>query len=97
MVAEYTLGQYMKAKPRAKISEYPIVKPEDVCFPQTIPVAFAVCTKKCGGRQFIVDGSTQVCEHCGQNMFRTEVAEYKLTKRTAPTTRRTLRRVPRRK
>ena len=68
-------------KSTAKLSDYQKVRAKDVTFPKTIAVAFAVCTKKCGGKQFIVDGSTQVCEHCGRNMFRTEVAEYRLKKK----------------
>jgi len=84
----------MMTKRRAKLTEYPRVKAGDVRFPQTIAVAFAVCTRKCGARQFIVDGSTQVCEHCGQNMFRTEVAEYRLKKKAAPTRKSRIPRVP---
>lgn len=73
-------GQCERMKTKAKLSDFPDVKPKDVAFPETIFVAFAVCTKQCRARQFIVDGSTQVCEYCGQNMFRTEVAEYELKK-----------------
>ncbi len=55
-----------------------------VSFPRELHVAFAVCSKKCGSRQFIVDGGTQVCEYCGRSMFRVEVATYviKRSKRT---------------
>ena len=78
-------------KKPARLTEYPKVDAKDVVFPEAIAVAFAVCTKKCGARQFIVDGSTQVCEYCGRNMFRTEVAEYKLKKMKAPTRKSTVR------
>jgi hypothetical protein len=30
-------------------------------------------------REFIVDGSTQLCQTCGELMYRTEVAEYRST------------------
>jgi len=53
-------------------------KPGKTNFPRDLPIAFAVCSKKCGAQQFIVDGSTQVCEHCGRLMFRVEVATYRL-------------------
>ena len=60
------------------LSDYPKVKAKSVRFPQELSIAFAVCSKKCGALQFIVDGSTQVCEYCGGLMFRTEVCEYVL-------------------
>ena len=42
-------------------------EPADVQFPKEIFVSFAVCSKECGNTEFIVDGSTQVCEYCGKN------------------------------
>lgn len=56
------------------LDEYPEVK--DVDFPKEISIAYAVCSKTCGNREFIVDGQTQVCEYCGKLMFRTEVKKY---------------------
>lgn len=53
-------------------------EPKDICFPKEIFISFAVCSKECGNSEFIVDGSTQICEYCGKNMFRTEVRKYKL-------------------
>lgn len=47
-------------------------------FPKEINIALAVCTKNCGTVEFIVDGSTQVCQRCGSLMFRTEVKKYRL-------------------
>jgi hypothetical protein len=72
-------------KDRVKLTDYPKVNSKDVVFPESISVALAVCTKKCGAREFIVDGSTQRCQYCGHLMFRTEVAEYTLRKKEAPT------------
>ncbi len=67
----------MKMKPkRIRLADYPRVTKCD--FPKTLHVAYAVCTSKCGAREFIVDGSTQMCQHCGALMFRTEVAAYTL-------------------
>jgi ribosomal protein L37E len=48
-------------------------------FSGTHHVAYAVCARECGAREFIVDGQTQVCQHCGRLMFRTEVREYRLS------------------
>jgi len=56
--------------------DYP--DPGAVAFPETMPVAYAVCHPECGAREFIVDGSTQECQYCGGLMFRTEVREYVL-------------------
>jgi len=58
------------------LEEYPEV--ENVKFPQEIYIAYAVCGKKCGTREFIVDGQTTVCQQCGKLMFRTEVKKYVL-------------------
>ena len=55
--------------------EYLELEPE---FPNEIYVAYAVCGKQCGNKEFIVDGQTQVCEHCHKQMFRTEVRKYTL-------------------
>ena len=58
------------------LEEYPEV--ENVEFPNEIYIAYAVCGKECGVREFIVDGQTQVCQHCGNLMFRTEDKKYVL-------------------
>ena len=57
--------------------DYPEI--DKVNFPEAIHIAYAVCHPECGTREFIVDGSTQECQKCGSTMFRTEVAEYKLS------------------
>ncbi len=77
----------MKAK-AYPLDAYP--KATDIQFPEILPIAYAVCAIKCGNAQFIVDGSTQVCEHCGRLMFRCEVKEFKLLtpKQEKPKTRR---------
>jgi hypothetical protein len=49
---------------------------KDVKFPKEIFIAYAVCAESCGHKEFIVDGGTQVCEHCGKKMIRTEVKRY---------------------
>jgi hypothetical protein len=48
----------------------------EVSFPDEVHVAYAVCHPDCGVREFIVDGSTQECQRCGRNMFRTAVQRY---------------------
>ena len=59
-----------------RLEDYPEINSVD--FPQEIYVAYAVCAKKCGNREFIVDGQSQVCQYCGGMMFRTEVKKYVL-------------------
>ncbi|MDF2865631.1 MAG: hypothetical protein K0R72_440 [Clostridia bacterium] len=59
------------------LEEYPEVS--NIEFPKDIYIAYAVCSEKCGGREFIVDGSTQVCQYCGKLMFRTEVKKYSIS------------------
>jgi hypothetical protein len=54
-------------------------EPSKVIFPDRIFISYAVCHPECGVSEFIVDGSTQECQHCGSLMFRTAVAEYNLT------------------
>jgi hypothetical protein len=54
--------------------DYPEIK--NVDFPKSIYIAYAVCHPECGVRDYIVDGSTQRCQHCGGDLFRTEVKEY---------------------
>lgn len=56
------------------LEEYPKVK--TVKFPNEIEIAFAVCGKSCGNKEFIVDGGTQVCQYCGKLMYRTKVRKY---------------------
>jgi hypothetical protein len=55
--------------------------PGEVTFPEKIHISFAVCNEDCGVREFIVDGSTQECQKCGDLMFRTDVAEYQFLKK----------------
>ncbi len=54
-------------------NDYPNAKP---VFPETLQVAYAVCHPNCGRQELIVEGSTQECQNCGQNMFRVETKEY---------------------
>lgn len=56
------------------LEDYP--KVDSIKFPKEIYIAFAVCAKECGNREFIVDGQSQICEYCGGIMFRTEVKKY---------------------
>lgn len=71
----------MASPKKFKAKAYPMAQyqvPGKIAFPHELPVALAVCSKKCGARQFIVDGSTQVCEFCGRSLFRVEVATFTL-------------------
>ncbi|MCP4021328.1 MAG: hypothetical protein GY729_05755 [Desulfobacteraceae bacterium] len=59
-----------------KVNEYQEV--DSINFPKEIHIAYAVCAKHCGNREYIVDGQSQVCQYCGRLMFRTEVEKYVL-------------------
>ena len=77
----------MASTKKYKAKSYPLPlyqEPGKIRFPRKLTVAFAVCSKKCGARQFIVDGGTQVCEYCGRSMFRTEIATYVLKPKKKP-------------
>lgn len=52
--------------------------PGEVDFPESLPIAFAMCYPECGRSEFIVEGSTQECQRCGSLMYRTETKEYRL-------------------
>lgn len=54
--------------------DYPEV--DNVKFPEEIYIAYAVCAKEPGNREFIIDGQSQVCQYCGGIMFRTKVNKY---------------------
>ena len=56
------------------LEDYPEVNA--VTFLDTIHIAYAVCGKECGNREFIVDGQTQVCQRCGKLMFRTLIQKF---------------------
>lgn len=58
------------------LDEYPEVNEFD--FHKEVSIAYAVCGKTCGNKEFIVDGQNQVCQYCGKLMFRTEVKKYLL-------------------
>ena len=58
------------------LDEYLEVIDEEVIFPNEINIAFAVCSKECGNIEFIVDGSSQLCQYCGKMLFRTTIKKY---------------------
>lgn len=49
------------------LSVYPQIQFDSVEFPNEIFIAYAVCTKNCGNKEFIVDGETQVCKNYQYN------------------------------
>ncbi|MHB8984188.1 MAG: hypothetical protein ACYC4E_02410 [Carboxydocellales bacterium] len=59
-----------------KLEDYPEV--DSIEFPKEVHIAYAVCGKVCGNREFIVDGQSQVCQYCGRIMYRTLVRKYVL-------------------
>lgn len=70
---------WRKADEGIELSDYPKINDDDVDFPAETYVVYAVCTKECGRKEFIVDGSTQICYYCGKMMFRTAVRKYVLS------------------
>lgn len=62
--SSYPLDQYIK------------IREDDISFPEEIEISLAVCSEKCGNIEFIVDGSSQVCQYCGKLMFRTATKTY---------------------
>ena len=63
----------------ADLKDYPDVDPDSIVFPEETWIAYAVCRTECGNAEFIVDGQTQVCDRCYDQLFRTEVRKYDLT------------------
>ena len=61
------------------LKECPNIENIKYVYPKEICIAFAVCGKDCGHKEFIVDGGTQICPCCGRNMFRTETKMYLLS------------------
>jgi hypothetical protein len=57
------------------LEDYPEVDNDTIGFPERVAVAYAVCGRDCGRAEFIVDGSTQMCQYCGRLMFRAVVRE----------------------
>ncbi len=51
----------------------------DISWPEKVDIAYAVCHPNCGCKEFIVEGSTQRCQHCGGLMYRCETKEYRLS------------------
>ncbi len=64
------------ARCRQEPFDYPQV--ENVTFPKTLKIAYAVCHSDCGMREFIVDGSSQECQFCGGLNYRAKFAYYQL-------------------
>ena len=62
--SSYPLEQYIK------------INENDIVFPKEIEISLAVCSESCGNIEFIVDGSSQVCQHCGKLMFRVASKTY---------------------
>lgn len=67
---------YMKKT--ISIEEYQEINIKTIEFPKKIYVAYAVCRRDCGSSEFIKGGATQICKHCGHQMFRTEERIYTL-------------------
>jgi hypothetical protein len=72
---------WKKADEGVSLQDYPEINDDGVKFPETEYITYAVCSKECGNTEFIVDGSTQICDHCGKSMFRTAVAEYRFVRK----------------
>lgn len=75
---------WKKAEEGISLDDYPEVDENAIEFPNDIYIAFAVSTKDCGNSEFIVDGSTQICDVCGKTMFRTIVRRYQIAANYEP-------------
>jgi hypothetical protein len=51
-----------------ELSEYPKIEKEDIEFPEEISLVYAVCGKSCSSQEFIVLGSTEICQYCNKRM-----------------------------
>jgi len=71
---------WKKAQEGFSVENYPDVNDDEVEFPEKGYITYAVCSRECGNAEFIVDGSTQICDRCGRTMFRTAVAEYRFVR-----------------
>jgi hypothetical protein len=60
------------------LSHYPDVDDGAVAFPATLRVAWAVCTKDCGGSDFVVEGSGALCDFNGRPMRDVTAQDYVL-------------------
>ena len=58
------------------LNDYLEIEEEKIKFPKEIKIALAVCSKDCGNIEFITDGSSQVCQHCGHLMYRSTTKTY---------------------
>ena len=76
--------QFWRTVGDTPIKDYQEIDEDAVMFPEAIGVAYAVCSKACGNAEFIVDGSSQICDRCGKIMFRTAVKVYVLPDPTKP-------------
>lgn len=61
------------------LADYIDTTDKNIEFPEEICITYAVYSNACGNTEFIVDGSSQVCQHCGKLLFRTETKKYRLT------------------
>lgn len=69
---------WRKAEEGVSLDDYPEVNDDAIEFPGEIYITYAVCRKECGHAEFIVDGSTQICDLCGKAMFRTATRKYRI-------------------
>jgi hypothetical protein len=60
----------------ADLKDYLDIDSAAISFQSEIYVAYAVCRKHCGNKEFISDGKTQVCQYCGHHMLHTVGEKY---------------------
>lgn len=51
-------------------------------FSKKLQIAYAIC-RTCNNKEFIVSGQTQLCNHCGELLFRTDEKQYTLNQKKA--------------
>ena len=80
IIKENTITEFIQHSTGFTISKSDLINGKVDCIKDIneIYIALAVCTKECKHIQLIVDGSTQVCPKCGEDMFRLKTKKYKI-------------------
>jgi len=72
---------HLKSLSRFQNEPMDYLEVNEVEFPETINISYAVCHPECGIKEFIVDGSSQECQRCGGLSFREAIAEYRFIRK----------------
>ena len=59
------------------IEDYIEVIDEEVEFPESIYIGFAVSSKQCQSYEYVAENSSQICEYCGKQLLCLKAGKYK--------------------